>query len=253
MTDYINRYVKLASKNYKLGYKQKSGDIDFINKEELTEFLSETATYTDDIKLLVNHYIVNDRLLEMVLEELAFSNFDLTKPIDLELQKLDVQHLMNRLGTEFNELFFDDKDNAIKGTINAVYQELELSEYLIKKSIKLIAIIRKWMHPSKGSIVLKDIKTGTEYNLSLLEILKILKKYQPNIEHRFKGLGENSADDIKETIMDPNTRSLIKVTIGDIENDMKVFQMLRGNGSIDVLNRKALMKSFDITKDMIDT
>ena len=32
MTDYINRYVKLASKNYKLGYKQKSGDIDFINK-----------------------------------------------------------------------------------------------------------------------------------------------------------------------------------------------------------------------------
>jgi DNA gyrase/topoisomerase IV subunit B len=89
--------------------------------------------------------------------------------------------------------------------------------------------------------------------LSLLGVLKILKKYQPNILHRFKGLGENDDEDIKTTIMDPNTRTLIRVNISDIENDMKVFQTLRGNSPSDALNRKMMMKSFKINREDIDT
>jgi len=83
--------------------------------------------------------------------------------------------------------------------------------------------------------------------------LKILKKYQPNILHRFKGLGENDDDDIKTTIMDPNTRTLIRVNISDIENDMKVFQVLRGGSPADALARKEMMKNYKIPRDMIDT
>ena len=104
-----------------------------------------------------------------------------------------------------------------------------------------------------NSLVLKDIKTSTEHELSLLGILKILKKYQPNILHRFKGLGENDNEDIKTTIMDPNTRMLIRVNISDIENDMKTFQVLRGQSPLDAMNRKSMMKAFKIPKDAIDT
>ena len=80
-----------------------------------------------------------------------------------------------------------------------------------------------------------------------------MKKYQPNILHRFKGLGENDDDDIKTTIMDPNTRTLIRVHISDIENDMKVFQTLRGGSPLDAQNRKIMMREFKVDRESIDT
>ena len=86
-----------------------------------------------------------------------------------------------------------------------------------------------------------------------LGALKILRKYQPNILHRFKGLGENDEEDIRTTIMDPNTRSLIKVNISDIENEMKIFQLLRGNSMSDQMNRKMMMKEFILDPQLLDT
>lgn len=53
--------------------------------------------------------------------------------------------------------------------------------------------------------------------------------------------------------MNPNTRTLIRVNIGDIENDMKIFQILRGGSPIDALNRKTMMQKFKINREDIDT
>lgn len=53
--------------------------------------------------------------------------------------------------------------------------------------------------------------------------------------------------------MDPNTRMLIHVNIGDYENDMDVFQMLRGGSVSDMARRKNEWNKFTITPDMIDT
>ena len=86
-----------------------------------------------------------------------------------------------------------------------------------------------------------------------LELLKILKKFQPDIEHRFKGLGENDPEDLWLTVMNPDTRSLIKVTIGDVENNDAMIQLLRGNTPLDRLNRKDAYMKFKIDRDMIDT
>ena len=65
---------------------------------------------------------------------------------------------------------------------------LEINTLLVKKTKDLIKLIRKWGPKANESMILKDIKTATEHKLSLLGILKILKKYQPAILHRFKGL-----------------------------------------------------------------
>lgn len=66
-------------------------------------------------------------------------------------------------------------------------------------------------------------------------------------------MGENNDEDIKETIMDPNTRSLIRLNISDMENDMKIFQMLRGSSPSDAQARKILMQNYMIPVDLIDT
>lgn len=260
--DYLNRYVVQASKEYRVGFQAKKDDIDisWLDKNSLTEFLDDTKNY---VKLvigekgrggLVDHYRVNARMLEIVLEEFVLCGVDETSDdLSKELKKIDIQHMMNHLGEEFNELFYDDKDNVIRGSIDSVWQELELCEGLIKNPKDIIRMLRSWMPGEDGCIVLRDIKTNAQHTLSLLGTLRILQKFQPTIKHRFKGLGENNPDDIKTTIMDPNTRSLIRVTMGDYENDMRIFQILRGGSQVDMAQRRAMLKAFDISPEDIDT
>lgn len=262
--DYNNRYIQKVMKEYKVGGYE-IGTIGplpidefrnpvFLNKKELKSFLEETTSYVDDITMLAKHYLVNDRLIEMIIEELAYTSGD-RNPEEIQslIDKVDIQGMMNRIGAEFPELYYDDNDKIIKGVIDGKYQSIEISERLVRKAIPLIDNVEVNGPGIGDKLVLRNIKTGMDQELSLLGVLKVLKKFQPNIIHRFKGLGENNDEDIKLTIMDPNTRCLIKLQMGDIENDMKIFQMLRGSSPIDAQARKLHMKSYKIPKDLIDT
>ena len=252
--DYVNRYIDDVVKNY-----QVEGVLDNppknMTKSELKEFLSDTSSYVDETALLAQHYKVNERLVETILINFAqigtryFSKSqDHFDPNDY-IGHVNIQRLMNSIGVVFKEVYFDDEDQLIKGIIDGKYQSIELTERLVRKGFPLIEALMNY----GDKITLKEIKTGTTEEYSMLEALKILRKYQPDIVHRFKGLGENDADDVKSTIMDPNTRMLIRVHISTIENDMKVFSVLRGSSPIDAQARKTMMREFIMDKDLIDT
>lgn len=255
--DYVERYVKSVVKDYKVGCQNFSGigytnDIEWLHPSDWKKFLSATSSYIDDIMLLSTHYEINDRLLEMIIEEFSYTT-DYSIDINESIKKINIQEMIDRITIEFPEIYYDDTNGLIMGVIDGKYQLIEISPELVRKSYDLIRLNEEYGAPVGKSLVLKDVKTGTERELSLLGILKILKKYQPDILHRFKGLGENDEEDIRTTIMDPDTRTLIRVNISDIENDMNIFHVLRGNSPIDARNRKAMMKSFKIPKDAIDT
>lgn len=256
--DYIDRYVKAVIKDYKLGYRVSGTDdmnagVEWLNIDLWKKFLSDTSSYVNDLETIAEHYKINDRLLEMVIEEFSFYWDGDNKDVRNIIGRINIQKMMNRIAIEFPEIYYDDKDKLIKGVIDGKYQLLEISEALIRKATDIIRLNIYCGAPNGMVLVLRDKKTGTEHELSMLGVLKILRKYQPDILHRFKGLGENDKDDIRTTIMDPNTRTLIRVNISDIENDMKTFQVLRGNSPVDAAARKAMMKSFRIPKDAIDT
>ena len=259
--DYNNRYIQKVMKEYKIGFpaNKSMDDIEWLHKHALNDFLSASSSYVDDITMLSKHYLVNDRLIELMIEEFADNKFSTEQAlvdnsyIDRMIKGLQVQKLMVRVGAEFEELYYDDNDQIIKGAIDGKYQSLEISERLIRKSLHLIDIVANHGPRYNETLELRAIKTGTESTLSMLSILKVLKKFQPTVMHRFKGLGENNDEDIRITIMDPNTRSLIRLQISDIENDMKVFQTLRGTSPLDTKSRKLMMRSYKIPKDLIDT
>ena len=86
-----------------------------------------------------------------------------------------------------------------------------------------------------------------------MRVVEVHKRTAQRCELCEDNVGENDSDDIKTTIMNPDTRTLIRVNISDIENDSRIFQMLRGGTVQDQMDRKFMMKAFVGSRDIIDT
>ena len=66
---------------------------------------------------------------------------------------------------------------------------------------------------------------------------------------RYKGLGEMDADQLRETTMDPDHRTLRRITIKDAAAAEKMFELLMGN---EVAPRKDFIATADIDRERID-
>ncbi|MFM9151476.1 MAG: type IIA DNA topoisomerase subunit B [Candidatus Planktophila sp.] len=80
------------------------------------------------------------------------------------------------------------------------------------------------------------------------ELTKAGKKWKEPIQ-RYKGLGEMDADQLRETTMDPDARTLRRITISDAAAAEKIFELLMGN---DVAPRKEFISTAEIDRDRID-
>lgn len=82
----------------------------------------------------------------------------------------------------------------------------------------------------------------------LADLTKSGKKWKEPIQ-RYKGLGEMDANQLRETTMDPDHRTLRRVTVNDASAADSMFELLMGN---DVAPRKEFISSADIDRDRID-
>ncbi|WP_208559942.1 DNA topoisomerase IV subunit B [Marinilactibacillus kalidii] len=70
----------------------------------------------------------------------------------------------------------------------------------------------------------------TDYAWTDEELDKVLKNYgKTYLIQRYKGLGEMNADQLWETTMDPDTRTLIRVTLDDLAQAERRVSVLMGN------------------------
>ena len=80
------------------------------------------------------------------------------------------------------------------------------------------------------------------------DLKKVGKKWKEPIQ-RYKGLGEMDADQLRETTMDPDARTLRRITIKDATAAESMFELLMGN---DVAPRKEFISTAEIDRDRID-
>ena len=173
--EYNDRYMRISSKDFKIGYRtsEKSIDVDYMDNKRLLEFLSETQNYANNMMLYAEHFKINDRLLEMILEEMASNEYNRHRSIIDQIKQVNMRKLEKRIQETFNEIYYDDNDGCFHGIINHVMQLREISEGLIRKCEDEIEILEKWQPSKNGSLVLHDKKTGVDHDLSLLEALII--------------------------------------------------------------------------------
>ena len=80
------------------------------------------------------------------------------------------------------------------------------------------------------------------------ELTKSGKKWKEPIQ-RYKGLGEMDADQLRETTMDPDARTLRRITVKDGVAAEAIFELLMGN---EVAPRKDFIATADIDRERID-
>jgi DNA gyrase subunit B len=80
------------------------------------------------------------------------------------------------------------------------------------------------------------------------DLKKAGKKWKEPIQ-RYKGLGEMDADQLRETTMDPDARTLRRITIKDAAAAESMFELLMGN---EVAPRKEFISTAEIDRDRID-
>ena len=74
------------------------------------------------------------------------------------------------------------------------------------------------------------------------------KRWKEPIQ-RYKGLGEMDADQLRETTMDPDKRTLRRITMKDVTKAEAMFELLMGN---EVAPRKDFISTADIDRERID-
>ena len=82
----------------------------------------------------------------------------------------------------------------------------------------------------------------------LADLKKQGKRWKEPLQ-RYKGLGEMDADQLRETTMDPDHRTLRRITIKDAAAAEKMFELLMGN---EVAPRKDFIATADIDRESID-
>ena len=74
------------------------------------------------------------------------------------------------------------------------------------------------------------------------------KRWKEPIQ-RYKGLGEMDADQLRETTMDPEKRTLRRITMKDVTKAEAIFELLMGN---EVAPRKEFISTAEIDRERID-
>lgn len=212
---------------------------EIMNRNKFKEFLIINRQYLEELTRLANHFAVNALLIEFIL-----FNKD-SKKFKKELVK------------KFPEMTVDQSDMKdsilLRGIIDGKYQMIYIDKIFNKKCKKMMKIINE--NIEKEYIVLEKYNknSGTEYEeigqLTLGQFFQRVQKYYPKISARFKGLGELSSEDLWETTMNPNNRLLIQLTISDMEEELRKFNILHGTADEE---RKAMVSAFQLDREFLD-
>ena len=173
--------------------------------------------------------------LNSIFTEEVFNNKDrLSKCLDSVAAHLN-EHEEDNHNTLWGYKHVEEGKVAITKTVRGIEEEYVIDSLVLNynevKMLDEISLEIKTLFEKSGTI--HDIKKDQEISnfltpLSLYNNLLAFAKKGMTIQ-RFKGLGEMNADQLWETTLDPNKRTLLQVRVEDFDEAEEVFSTLMGN------------------------
>ena len=241
--DYVNRFIKSISKLYSVtlaGHEKK------LDKDEMYDFIYSTKDTLQDIDDLSRHFRINPQLIECVIAFIAAKVRGEWKYSDMpSIVEKYQRELMIGVQKLYPEVSYNN--GFLRGIIDGRLKSLELNERFFRRAYRLYDIYRKYGY----MITVEDSEKNSRI-MSIYDFLNLTKQYRPNIITRYKGLGENDADDLWTTTLNPDNRTLIQLTIDDYDKDMDMFHIMHSQAPKYAKARKDMMSAYHIDRDDLD-
>ena len=230
--------------------------INDITENAVLEQKSGSAIKGADLKNIFLNIIGFDKLLNLIsgknesfyflLEQATISNlFNIENFENKKKSSQTLDYLLKRLNFEENnwstileneEIIFSKKENKVTETYT-----IKLSDFNNFNYVNL----KKYSELMQENFLSKSLLKLGDQTIEILSpkdlIKKALDQSKKNYSvQRYKGLGEMNPDQLWQTTLDPEYRSILRVDIDDAQRADDVFEELMGD---DVEKRKVFIQS----------
>ena len=230
--------------------------INDITENAVLEQKSGTAIKGADLKNIFLNIIGFDKLLNLIsgknesfyflLEQATISNlFNIENFENKKKSSQTLDYLLKRLNFKENnwstileneEIIFSKKENKVTETFT-----IKLSDFNNFNYVNL----KKYSELMQENFLSKSLLKLGDQTIEILSpkdlIKKALDQSKKNYSvQRYKGLGEMNPDQLWQTTLDPEYRSILRVDIDDAQRADDVFEELMGD---DVEKRKVFIQS----------
>lgn len=183
-----------------------------IDPNTFSRILLENSDYLYDFKDIMDTYKLSPELLEaIIISSLKKEKFEAFRK-----RVTSMYRFIN------NENIVKMKDSIkIKGLIGKEVETVYYNDRFIQQCSAIIPPIKKALSENHMEFFINDNKVGL-YTLvnSAMNVAEV---------SRFKGLGEMNGNQLAESTMDPDTRTLIQYTIDDINETTNIIRNYDSN------------------------
>lgn len=246
--------IELYHEKIKETYKIKPiNDSSYFGKNELYEFLSDTYDYSNHLnRTSETSGNINKYLCEKIIAILVLSGHVIDGDHHDDFEKLFdnrkfVMNFMSLIQESFPECVNDG--NKIKSAVNGKWNTIRVAPRFVQKCSELIPIYKKYGY-------LLDVKEKGKHDSTRMTIGEFLdlcnKKLMAEIVHRYKGLGELEADEIRDTALAFDNRVSVQFTMEDVEKELETFRILHSPSKPYLEKRKKMMSDYKIRMEDLD-